>query len=1015
MTYQRLIKNVYGVSAIRTAFQIVLFIILIIKIEPAFAQKTDAMLHPQAAMVQARELYRTGKFAAARELFNELSADVSLPPIIREEASFYAASSAAKLMHRDTERKLLDYLNRYPSGIYTSLAHFRLGSFHFENKNYRSALESLQNVNILTLNDEQLAAYYYKAGFCYMQQNDFERAQQYFLQITTANTPYTPAANYFSGYIAYVANQNSDALIFFNRVRNEPEFKEQVALHLTHIHHRTGDFAAVVANAPLHLTRERNKQSLEMARMVGDAHFRLANYSEAQRLLEHFHANGRRQPTRQESYQLGYIYFLTERWNDAIRHFQAVTTENDTLAQFAFYHLAASYLNTNQKQFASNAFLSAHQLPFNQLIREDALLNYAQLAVELGMDPYNEAIRAINQFLVDFPASQRRQEALEYLVHLYVTTNNFREALKSIEAIPNRGRALNEAYQIITYYRGVELFNDRQYPAAIAMFDNTRTQQFDQKIHTQSLFWTAESYYRLNQYENAVQYYNRFLNSPGSRGHALQFIAHYNLGYIHFGNEEYGRAIESFNRFLANERREPPRIVMDALIRSGDALFITKRYTEAIQAYDRAIRRIPAEGDYATLQKARAQGALGKHNDKLTSLQTFMRNFRTSGYAPEALFEAGNTALLLKNNTEAAIFFNQLVNDYPTSSLAKNALMKVGLIHFNAADNNRALETLKRVISKYPGSPESHEALGVVRTIYVELNRVDDFIAFARTLPFTEITDRQQDSLTYMAAFNKYITGNCSTARPAFGTYISRHPQGLYIVNALFYAAECDMRMNNLQSALENYEAVLTHTRSEFTENALLRAARLNFQLNNNERALLQFHELETTTNVMDNRIEAALHIVRINDLNGNHQAVLDATNRLLGYGQPPDAVIAETRLAAGKAAFRLQRFDAALSHLRETSRLAPRSARAAEASYYIAATLFAQGKIKEAENAIFNLASQYASYDHWVASAFILLADIYVHTGNIFQARHTLQSVINNHQGEELREIARQKLQRIQ
>ncbi|HSW68077.1 MAG TPA: tetratricopeptide repeat protein, partial [Bacteroidales bacterium] len=617
------------------------------------------MHHPQAEMAQARELYRTGKFSAARELFTELSINANLPLIMQEEAKFYAAASAAELMHRDTERKLLDFLVKYPANTYTNLAWFKLGTFRFTDKDYRNALQSFQNVNTLALTDEQLAEYYYKSGFCYMHQENFRKAQQYFSQITNANTPYTPAANYYAGYIAYIENRNSEALNYFNRVKDDAEFREQVLFHIIHINHRIGNYAEVVASAPQHLTRDRNKQNLEMARMIGDAHFRLANYSEAQRLLEHFHANSRRQPTRQESYQLGYIYFLTERWNDAIRHFQAVTTENDTLAQNAFYHLAASYLNTNQKQFASNAFLSAHRLPFNPQIREDALLNYAQLAVELGMNPYNEAIRAINQFLADFPNAQRRQEALAYLVHLYMTTNNYREALKSIEVIPNRNRPLNEAYQIITYFRGVELFNDREYAEAIAMFDKTRTQPFDQKIHTQSLFWTAESYYRLQQLENASQYYNLFLNSPGSRGHILQFVTHYNLGYIHFANEEYSRAIESFNRFLANERRESARMVMDAYIRSGDALFISKRYAEAIQVYDKAIQRIPAEGDYPTLQKARALGALGRNQEKLSTLQTFMRNFRTSGYAPEALFEAGNTALILNNSVDAARYFNQ--------------------------------------------------------------------------------------------------------------------------------------------------------------------------------------------------------------------------------------------------------------------------------------------------------------------------------------------------------------------
>jgi predicted negative regulator of RcsB-dependent stress response len=41
-------------------------------------------------------------------------------------------------------------------------------------------------------------------------------------------------------------------------------------------------------------------------------------------------------------------------------------------------------------------------------------------------------------------------------------------------------------------------------------------------------------------------------------------------------------------------------------------------------------------------------------------------------------------------------------------------------------------------------------------------------------------------------------------------------------------------------------------------------------------------------------------------------------------------------------------------------------------------------------------------------------LADNYVKLGNVFQAKQTLQSVIDNHEGEELRNIAIRRLESI-
>jgi hypothetical protein len=62
----------------------------------------------------------------------------------------------------------------------------------------------------------------------------------------------------------------------------------------------------------------------------------------------------------------------------------------------------------------------------------------------------------------------------------------------------------------------------------------------------------------------------------------------------------------------------------------------------------------------------------------------------------------------------------------------------------------------------------------------------------------------------------------------------------------------------------------------------------------------------------------------------------------------------------------------------------------------------------------IYDLPEQYPGYDYWIASAFILLADIYVARDNIFQAEQTLLSVIDNYPGEDLKTVARDKLVKI-
>ena len=67
----------------------------------------------------------------------------------------------------------------------------------------------------------------------------------------------------------------------------------------------------------------------------------------------------------------------------------------------------------------------------------------------------------------------------------------------------------------------------------------------------------------------------------------------------------------------------------------------------------------------------------------------------------------------------------------------------------------------------------------------------------------------------------------------------------------------------------------------------------------------------------------------------------------------------------------------------------------------------------RKTEKLIENIVSD-ASSDYWLAYSFILWADIYYARGNNLQAKQTLQSIIENYDGEELVSVARQKYDAI-
>ena len=75
---------------------------------------------------------------------------------------------------------------------------------------------------------------------------------------------------------------------------------------------------------------------------------------------------------------------------------------------------------------------------------------------------------------------------------------------------------------------------------------------------------------------------------------------------------------------------------------------------------------------------------------------------------------------------------------------------------------------------------------------------------------------------------------------------------------------------------------------------------------------------------------------------------------------------------------------------------------------------LFLNDSLVHAENIIFELADKYHSDHYIIAKGFILLSDIYKKQKNTFQAKATLESIIANHDGEDLIELSQKKLKMI-
>jgi len=81
----------------------------------------------------------------------------------------------------------------------------------------------------------------------------------------------------------------------------------------------------------------------------------------------------------------------------------------------------------------------------------------------------------------------------------------------------------------------------------------------------------------------------------------------------------------------------------------------------------------------------------------------------------------------------------------------------------------------------------------------------------------------------------------------------------------------------------------------------------------------------------------------------------------------------------------------------------------------YLLADLFSQRKnFTQSNETIFDFSNSFSVHDYWYGRIFILLADNYIQLGENFQAKATLESVTERSTNEQIRNMAKLKLNNL-
>jgi TolA-binding protein len=964
-----------------------------------FAQESTHHTHADKNFRKGIELFEKANYVSAQQHFLKVKSNANPQELhLAGEAEFYIALCAIELHNNDAEFLIRSFINNYPDNQKVNQAFFELGKLRYRERKYRDAIYWLTQTNRNALDKDQKAELLFKLGYSYFTLEEFDPAGRCFFEVKDVQNKYSAPSTYYYSHIAYNQQNYATALRGFEKLSTDETFSVLVPYYISQIYYLQRQYEKVIEYAPPFLESASAKRIPEIARLIGESHYRLRQYDKAVPYIETF-IEKTQSLTREDNYLIGFVYYRNNNYQEAVKYLERVPTEEDGLSQNSYYHLADCYLKLDMKSKARQAFSMASKSDFDMSIKEDALFNFAKITYETLYNPFNEAIEAFLSYIEQFPNSSRIDEAHSYLMLAYSNTKNYREALQSLDKIKQRDASTRSAYQRVAFFRGLELFQNLNFLEAVDLFSlSLKYSEFNQRIYALGLYWRGESNYRLDKFQDAANDYNQFILSPGAFELSDYKMAHYNLGYANFKLKNYEEAIVWFRKYTTIALDRPNAILGDAYNRIGDSYFIQRRYWVALDYYEKAISINTIDVDYAILQRGLAFGLVERPQKKIEALLLLVENHPQSSYMDDALFELAETYLSLNQTQEAIKYYSMLERDFPGSSYFVKALVQLGIAAYNSEDSKNAMVYYRRVVEEFPSSLEAKNALVGIRNIYVDMGDVDTYFTYANSLgSLGNVTMAEKDSLSYIAAEKLYMSGDCERALHNLNKYLEEFPRGNFVLNAHFYMGDCYKRSGQLDKAIESFTNVIHRQKNQFTEQTLLAASEIYMQQEKYAEAFEVFDMLESLADLKSNLLEARIGKLRAADKLGRHQEAVEAAAKVLITDKLPIEIEREARYKKAKALLAIGRSKDAFDEFANVSQNL-RTTEGAEAKYKMAKIYFDQGELDKAEAEVFDFADKNTPHQYWLAQSFILLADVYAEKDDFFQAKATLQSVLDGY-----------------
>ena len=449
-----------------------------------------------------------------------------------------------------------DFLREYPNTQYANKVYALMGDMYMTSKNYKSALEALseiKNPNEELKNTMQYLRY--QMGIDAFLQNKMQDAVTWMSEVienANGTSDYKTEAYYVRAESHYRLHQYDACLTDLKQYNAQPNVNkssnQQAALYLkgyAYFNQQQLTDAQIVFSNYIAQTDTTNVTYADVLNRLGDCSFNSRHFEDAIKLYEQV-VSHKGAGADYALFQKGYALGLLHRYDEKIQAMQQINNlyPRSDYADDALYETARAQLQLEKSDAAI--------LTYNKLLKQYPNSNKAaKSALELGMayrtlKQYDNATQAFKQTIERYAGSEEAYAALEGLEQVYVENNQIGDYLAYTKTLNRMNMQAATSEDSLVYVTAELQYMMGNYEQAAAGLTTYLTSYCPGGRYCMTAqYYAANSYYRLKQYDAAIDQYSALAEISGS---PYMEEACMRVAELSYNKKEYHTALYYFQR-----------------------------------------------------------------------------------------------------------------------------------------------------------------------------------------------------------------------------------------------------------------------------------------------------------------------------------------------------------------------------------------------------------------------------------------------------------------------------------